>query len=216
MWRRAGKTLARLWALASIATLSLATACVSPNAPPSAKIELGPGGDFAIAQRVRVGASVRRDFEAAVMLLEKGQNELGIEKLLEVTKAEPQLASAHINLGIAYRRIRDWDRAEASVKRALEVTPRHPVAHNELGMVLRRQGRFEEARASYERALSVAPNFHFARRNLAILCDLFLVDLNCAIEHYERYTQDFPEDEAIAMWIADLRSRAAKQPEDER
>jgi Flp pilus assembly protein TadD len=146
-----------------------------------------------------------------VQLLAHGQNDGGIEKLLAVTDAAPQLAAAHINLGIAYRRNEDWARAEASVERALEVSPRHPVALNELGIVLRRQGRFEEARASYEQALEVAPGFHYARRNLAILCDLFLADLGCAIENYERYAQDFPEDETVAMWIADLRNRAAGQ-----
>lgn len=201
----------RLTTVALLASLGVATACASPNAPAPSRIEREPGGDFTITQEVRVGASVRSDFEAAVQLLVHGENESGIEKLLAVTEAAPQLASAHINLGIAYRRQEDWERAEASVERALEVSPRHPVALNELGMVLRRQGRFDEARASYEQALEVAPGFHYARRNLAILCDLFLADLGCAIENYQHYAQDFPEDETVAMWIADLRSRAPTQ-----
>ncbi len=203
-------------ALAPIAALSLSAACASSTGSAPSQIQRGPDGDFTITQRVRVGSGVRGDFAEAVRLLTEGQNQRGIEKLLWVTDAAPQLASAHINLGIAYRRIEDFERAEASVARAIELSPRHPVAHNELGMVLRRQGRFQEARASYEQALSVAPDFHYARRNLAILCDLYLLDLNCAIEHYERYAQDFPDDETVAMWIADLRNRIAKQPADER
>jgi tetratricopeptide (TPR) repeat protein len=198
-------------AVSAIALLGLASACASSNGPTPSRIEREPDGDFTITQEVRVGASVRSDFEAAVQLLERGENQGGIEKLLAVTEAAPQLASAHINLGIAYRRQEDWAHAEASVERALEASPRHPVALNELGIVLRRQGRFDEARASYERALEVAPDFHYARRNLAILCDLFLGDLGCAIDNYQRYAQDFPEDETLAIWIADLRSRAASQ-----
>ena len=85
-----------------------------------------------------------------------------------------------------------------------------PVAHNELGIVYRRTGRFDEARGSYEKALEHYPEFHFARRNLAILCDVYLRDLDCAVEHYTLYTQAVPDDEAAAMWVADLHNRAGK------
>ena len=99
------------------------------------------------------------------------------------------MTSAHIDLAIAYSRIDDLERAEASIKKALELNPRHPVAHNELGILYRKTGRFGEARKSYERALNFQPDFHFARRNLAILCDVYLVDLTCALENYELYAE---------------------------
>jgi tetratricopeptide (TPR) repeat protein len=199
-------------ALAMLATLSLASGCVNSKGPAPSRIEHAPDGGFTITQEVRVGVGVRGDFEAALGFFEQEEYEQGIERMLEVTEAAPQLASAHINLGIAYRLVEDWESAEASIERALELNPRHPVAHNELGMVLRRQGRFEEARSSYEKALAVASDFHFARRNLAILCDLFLADSACALENYQRYAQAFPKDETVAIWIADLQNRSAKTP----
>lgn len=165
---------------------------------------------FTITEQVRVRGSVRADFEKALRLLEEEEYEAGIALLVGVTEAAPQVTMAHIDLGIAYGRVGDLEHAEASLERALELNPRHPVAHNELGIVYRRTGRFEEARESYEKALAAYPDFHFARRNLAILCDVYLLDASCAIEHYELYTQAVPDDDAAAMWIADLRNRVAE------
>jgi Flp pilus assembly protein TadD len=163
---------------------------------------------FTITEEVRASGSVRSDFEDALQLLDQERYEEGIALLVVITKSAPQLTTAHIDLGIAYGRVGDLELARASLERALELNPRHPVAHNELGIVYRRTGRFEEARQSYEMALEVYPDFHFARRNLAILCDVYLRDASCAIEHYELYTQAVPSDEAAAMWVADLRNRA--------
>jgi len=178
--------------------------------PPRVEVAQEVGG-FTITQRVRVSADVRADYEAAVHLLEEARYQPAIAALVRVTGSAPTLTAAHINLGIAYARTGDLDRAEASLQTALELNPRHPAAHNELGLVQRRKGQFAKARASYEAALAQFPDFHYAHRNLAILCDLYLGDTACALQHYEAYSRIVPDDAEVIRWTTDLRDRGSRQ-----
>ena len=188
----------------------LLSACAGSGATRPARVDVTQDArGFTIAEKLRVGAGARADFDRAVRSLEQGQYESGIAALLKVTETTPS-TSAYIDLAIAYGRVGDLERAEASLERALELNPRHPVAHNELGILYRKKGRFQEARQSYEKALALYPEFHFARRNLAILCDLYLWDVDCALEQYEKYTQAVPEDEEAGRWLADLRTRKGR------
>jgi Flp pilus assembly protein TadD len=190
------------------ALLLAACATTAPERPVPATVQDETG--FTITEDVRVASDVRSDYETAMRHLAEERYEQGIALLVTVTESAPQVTSAHIDLGIAYSRIDDLQKAEATLKRALELNPNHPVAHNELGMVYRRLGRFQEARESYALALALHPEFHFARRNLAILCDLYLADTDCALENYTLYTQAVPDDEEASMWIADIRNRAGQ------
>jgi Flp pilus assembly protein TadD len=168
-------------------------------------------GGFTITQRVGVTAEVRADYEAAVHMLEEARYEPGIALLLRVTERAPAVTAAHIDLGIAYARTGDLDHAEASLLEALELNPQHPVAYNELGLVQRRKGQFAKSRVSYEAALAQFADFHYAHRNLAILCDLYIGDYACALEQYEAYSRIVPDDAEVVKWIADLRNRGSQR-----
>jgi len=92
----------------------------------------------------------------------------------------------------------------------LSLVPEHPVACNEYGLLCRRSGRFAEARAVYEKSITRFPNYFPLHRNLGILCDLYLNDPACALEHYEIYSAARPENKQVKLWIADLRARLGR------
>lgn len=198
-------------AMGFVTVMTLA-ACAStapvPKQAPIAQLQREEGG-FAIVEEGRIAAEARSDYDSATRMLEAKQYGPAIELLLKVTQSAPEATAAHVDLGMAYSRSGELDKAEASLKRALELNPSHPVAYNELGLVYRRKGEFDTARWSYEKALALSPEFHFARLNLAILCDLYLADLACALDNYVAYQQAVPDDRNAAIWIADLRSRTA-------
>ena len=174
-----------------------------------ANIEFQEDVGFTITEEVRISENVRSKYYEALNYLNDGQLERGIVILDEVVETAPLVTAARIDLGMAHHRNGDLEAAESSLLKALELNGSHPVALNELGIIYRKTGRFSEARQRYEAALAVYPGYHHARRNLAILCDLYLGDLDCALNEYEAYMATVPADEEASMWIADLRNRMA-------
>ncbi len=162
---------------------------------------------FTITERIRIGGQVRGDYDNALQLLAQQRYDEAIELLIMITEEAPDLSAPYIDLGIAYSRSGDLERAEAALQTASRLSPEHPIVHNELGILYRKMGRFDAARASYEKALDIYPDFHFARRNLGVLCDLYLADLSCALEQYVAYLQSVDTDAEVEVWVTDLHNR---------
>lgn len=165
---------------------------------------------FVISERPSLDADSGSDFERAVAMLKDRDYNEAIALLEKVIARSPGVTAPHINLAIAYRQIDQPEKAEQHLKTALGLVPGHPVASNEYGLLLRKTGRFAEARAIYEKALQAFPDYYPARRNLGILCDLYLNDPACALENYELYSAAVPTDEQVRIWIADLRARLGR------
>jgi Flp pilus assembly protein TadD len=172
---------------------------------------LGEGREGFVIQEVpgSDGESAN-DFARAVLMMQAGDYANASTLLEKVIERTPGVTAPYINLAIACRHNGKPELAEKHLQKALELIPAHPVASNEYGLLLRKAGRFAEARAIYEKALTTFPDYSPAHKNLGILCDIYLKDLACALDHYESYSEDVPKDEQVKLWVADLRVRLGR------
>jgi len=202
---------ARTIFLLLVGLLLTACATTTEKARPTSRIDVQDEVGFTITDASPVPAGERVDYSQAIAQLESGNNARGVALLTQVAEAAPDATGPWVDLGIAEREAGNLEAAEKHLLRALELNPNHPVTYNELGIVYRKSGRFNEARKAYETALSIFPGYHYARRNLGVLCDLYLGDLDCALDAYNAYMATVPADPEAAMWIADIRNRLGVQ-----
>lgn len=177
--------------------------------PSVARLEDGREG-FIITEVPKMDETSRSDFDSAVAMLKDKKYAQAIDLLEKVIEKSPGVTAPYIDIAIAYQHIGKPEQAEMHLKTALELFPEHPVASNEYGLLYRKTGRFEEARAIYEKALARFSDYYPLHRNLGILCDLYLSDNSCALDHYEIYSEAMPGDKQVKLWIADLRLRLGR------
>jgi tetratricopeptide (TPR) repeat protein len=189
--------------LLAMVTLTLAGCAGTPSKsdrPKDAK------GIYFVENR-SVDMEVRKNFTAAVKLLEAKQYPQAIDLLKKVIKGSQNNSAPYINIAIAYERIDEPKKAEEYLKKALEINPDHPAANNEYALLYRRSGRYSEARELYERVVEKYPEYMPVRKNYGILCELYLDNAECALEQYEIYSKANPEDEDVKLWITTLKRK---------
>lgn len=166
-----------------------------------------PAGVIEISESYEVAPEIKGEFNKAVELLNEEKYQDAIKLLHEVVGKTDKFTAPYIDLGMAYARTEDMKSAEKYLQKALDINSRHPVALNELGVVYRKTGRYQKARKAYQSVLDMYPDFLPARQNLAVLCDIYLQDLSCALNEYEEYLKRVPNDKKMKIWVADVENR---------
>jgi tetratricopeptide (TPR) repeat protein len=182
-------------------------ACASAAQAGGAQQNCQHRGPIEITEDMPVDAEIKEEFKQAVIQLKQENYPEAIRLLKTVTGKTSKFTAPYIDLGIAYSRTKEYDKAEESLKKALSINRTHPVALFELGLVNRKTGRYGDARKLYETLLQIYPDFLPARKSLGVLCDIYMQDLSCALEQYEAYLKGRPEDEKVKIWVADVKSR---------
>lgn len=129
-------------------------------------------------------------------------------KTPEPAKVSPEAARTHVQAG---REAYDQGRKDAAVEawqKAVALDPANSVVVNNLALLLKEQHRFTEAAELLRQGIRQSPSVAELHYNLAVISELYLLDLETALHHYNRYRElAAEEDELVAGWIADLERR---------
>jgi len=179
-----------------------------------ASVERLPDGriGFVIEEDSSLDGALRDRFDAGVAALQAEDFEAAVAAFNEVVEAGPTITAPYLDLAIALRLAGSEEDVEPYLQQALEYVPGHPLVSQEYGLRLRREGRFDEARGVYVAGLKAFPEYYPLRKNLAILCDLYLNDFDCALENYQAYREARPDDTQTEIWITELQARMGEQP----
>ncbi|MGF2734964.1 tetratricopeptide repeat protein [Marinobacter sp. DUT-1] len=131
-----------------------------------------------------------------------------VEQQAAEPEINPVLAAEH-----ARRAMNAWEQGDRGAaveawRQALALNPEDPVAVNNLALALKEQHRFAEAAELLVRGVASSPGVAQLHYNLAVISELYLLELDKALTHYRAY-QDLAgeEDAEVDGWIADLERR---------
>ncbi len=166
--------------------------------------------------KVEVGRDTQSEYRDALKALEKGIQTKNFTDALarfeSMTGKYPQLSGPQTNIGMIYMHQKKFEDAEAAFQKALQINPENEFALNNLGLCYRELGKFPEAKQSYLKATALEPGYAEAHYNLGVLADLYLRDVELAIESFEYYRlSNRRKDEEVDSWLIDLRNRLAAQ-----
>lgn len=98
-----------------------------------------------------------------LQLFHEGRYSEAIPYLEWAVQREPRDGNLHLCLGIALAALRELDRAQTHLLKAIQLRPQDPLAHYNWGCLLQQQGRYQEAIASYEYAARLDPSLTAAQ-----------------------------------------------------
>jgi tetratricopeptide (TPR) repeat protein len=91
---------------------------------------------------------------------------------------------------------------------AVKLNPKDAVTANNLALLLQEEKHFSEAANVLETGLRYSPDVPQLHYNLAVISELYLLNLEQALAHYQAYRKlAGKDDKQVDGWIADLERR---------
>lgn len=157
--------------------------------------------------KAALNPSIENAFQKGLEAIQNNDRDRAIDIFYAISRANPDLSGAYANLGMLLLDKKDYANAETALRQALRLNPDNPEVYNNLGLLYRHNGRFDDALQMYRQGLEQNPENSHLLRNTGILLDLYLDTPTEALEYYQRYLAQQPNNRQVQLWIADLNQR---------
>lgn len=165
------------------------------------------GVSTAAQQSTQPAATVAKGSERSIPALlvavdkaAKNQDYATCAQLLEMVVAiDPNYKNAQNYLGWTYNNLRQFAKAEATLRKAIAINPDDPLAYNNLGQALAFQKKYDEAIAQYLAQIKINPKETNVRANLGRVYVL-TKQYQAAIDMLEQAAAVSPEDANIPLY----------------
>lgn len=165
---------------------------------------MAPKTDEPLKTQADLSPEIVQKYTQAIKLMESGNEDAALKVFDGVSKLNDSLSGPYVNRGLIYLKQGEKEKSEQAFRDALQRNDKNVTALNQLGILLREKKDFAAARKNYEAALAVDDNHLNAHLNLGVLCDIYLQDKTCAMQHYKAYQNLIADDEQVNNWIIDL------------
>lgn len=158
----------------------------------------------------RISKKTASAYNTALKHMRAKNYDTAIIEMQKVAKMDERISGPWVNIGVAHKELGDAEKARTAFEQALKINPNNPYALNELAILKREDGQFEQAEKLYMKALSAYPDYKNAHLNLAILCDVYLRKIDCALGHYQEYLNlSGGQDKQVIAWMSQLKKQGS-------
>ncbi len=160
--------------------------------------------------KFRVSKKTITAYNEALKHMRAKNYDTAILEMQKVAKMDQRISGPWVNIGVAYKELGDTKRAQLAFEKAIIINPNNPYALNQLAILKREEGKFDEAEKLYMKALAAYPDYKNAHLNLAILCDVYLRKIGCALNHYQEYLDlSGGQDKQVIAWMSQLKKQGS-------
>lgn len=206
--------------LVSLLLLLSLGACTQPGLIPASADNSTP---------VAVSSAVQVDYGTAVAHMAAGDFSAAVTQWQALAAQTPADPLVYANMALSYYHLQkyeqglqvlaDFTQVSDTASRLHSAAPDTPhpamadtcATFKVAALLQRQQGLFQHAAQSYQQAAECAPEDADIPYNLGILYDLYLQDLEQALQQYRRALELLPDNEQLTRWVTDVERRLSRQ-----